>query len=202
MDFPSLRSGRSSCPGQAFMRPAFALALFAAACCVVVTDAQQAGHNTPVLPGRPANDGDPQAHLKSDLLEQGQVEASGVVSTRDPSNMIWAFNDYRAVDIAESSVPGGSELSENRPRGLQRFFAWATGRLPKQAPPVRVRAAAEASVGLSFSYDGGQTFTGALLKPIEGLAAMTDPRFAAAPCGKAYLVVLAFTGMAEASLPW
>jgi len=193
MDFRAHCSGRSRRQGRFLIKQAFALALLAAACSVVVTDAQQAGHNTPVLPGRPANDNDPQAHLKSDLLEQGQVEASGVVSTRDPSNMIWAFNDYRAVDIAESSAPGGSEISEYRPGAVKRFFAWATGRPLKQSPAVHVRAASEASVGLSFSYDGGQTFTGALLKPIEGLAAMTDPRFAAAPCGKAYLVVLAFT---------
>ena len=175
------------------MRKAFALALLAAASFVVATDAQQAGHNTPVLPGRPAVDGDPQAHLKTDLLQQGQVENTGVVSTRDWTNMIWAYNDYRAVDISDSSAPGGSEISLNRPGVIQRFFAWLTGRPVTQPPVAHARAAAEASVGLSFSYDGGQTFSGALLKPIENLDAMTDPRFAAAPCGKAYLILLAFT---------
>ena len=90
-------------------------------------------------------------------------------------------------------MPGGSEISQNRPGKIERFLAWFTGRPVTRPPAAHARAASEASVGLSFSYDGGQTFSGALLKPIEGLAAMTDPRFAAAPCGKAYLVVLAFT---------
>src|SRR5688572_5283936 len=105
------------------MRKAFAIAVLLAASLAAVTNAQQAGHNTPVLPGRPANDNDPQAHLKSDLLQQGQVETSGVVSTRDPSNMIWAFNDYRAVDVADSETPGGSQIGMNRVSPLQRFFA-------------------------------------------------------------------------------
>ena len=175
------------------MKKALLLALLAAASLVVVTDAQQAGHNTPMLPGQPADPNDPQAHLKSDLLQQGQVENSGVVSTRDWSNIIWAFNDYRAVDISESSAPGGSEMAEHRPGALQRFFAWVFGRPAKQVPAPHVRAASEASVGLAMSYDAGYTFTGALLQPIENLAAMTDPRGAGGPCGTAYFILLAFT---------
>jgi hypothetical protein len=179
-------------PIEVAMRKALALAILAAVSLVVGTDAQQAGHNTPVLPGRPLDDLDPQGHLKTDLLQQGQVESSGVVSSRDWSNIIWSFNDYRAVDISDSGTPGGSEIAENRATRPQRF-AWAGGRPAQTRRPTRSWAAASsASIGLAFSYDGGNTFTGALLAPIENLEAMSDPRWAAAPCGVAYLATIAY----------
>ena len=49
---------------------------------------QQAGVNTPVLPGVPADPNDPHANLKSDLLANRQVEPEIVISSRNPLHMI------------------------------------------------------------------------------------------------------------------
>ncbi len=77
-------------------------------------------------------------------------------------------------------------------------------------PPI---AASEAWVGMSRSYDGGLTWSGGFLpgapfdgssastaSPVYGLQAATDPVLAPGPCGKFYLVFMAFTRGGESKL--
>ena len=163
---------------------------------------QQAGVNTPVLPGVPADPNDPYALLKSDLLMNRQVEPELVVSTRNPLHILAFFNDYRAVDLSNDVGIGGGLLA--RSGWVGRLFARWLGLEPLEGKGIV--AAAEATTGMARSYDGGVTWTGGLLpgspddpspaasqSPAWGLDAMTDPRAVAAPCGRAYLFNVAFT---------
>ena len=163
---------------------------------------QQAGVNTPVLPGVPADPNDPHANLKSDLLANRQVEPEIVISSRNPLHMIAFFNDYRAVAIHNDTGIGGGMLA--RAGWIGRFLARLLGRQPLEQKPVI--AAAEATTGMATSYNGGQTWTGGLVagspddpspaasqSPAWGLDAMTDPRAVGGPCGTAYLFNVAFT---------
>ncbi len=176
--------------------------------------AQQAGQNVPVLPvvqpQRPAEGGPPspdsvwEAALEGDLFMQRQLEPTIAVSTRNPNHLLTFFNDYRAVDIkddlglGERLAKNGGSLSNL----LRRLFRRpAAGRaLPAAA------AASEAWIGMSRSFDGGQTWSGGIMPgslvdpspaslaaPIHGLEAAADSVAHAAPCGLVHVAFLAFT---------
>jgi N-acetylneuraminic acid mutarotase len=187
------------------MKRALFVSLIGASFMHAMVGAQQGGLNTPVLPGLPRDPSAANAKLTSDLLQQRQVEPDIVVSTRNPLHLMAFFNDYRAVDLAaDGALPG--KQSNGGLKGVPgQLLAALKGRPGKPAIPSRA-AAAEATVGLSRSYDGGLTWTGALLpgsiddtspaslaSPVYGLDAMTDPKTAAAPCGIAYVAFIAFT---------
>src|SRR5688572_3814011 len=74
---------------------------------------QQAGVNTPVLPGVPANPDDPLALHMSDLVMNRQVEPEIVVSTRNPLHMLAFFNDYRSVVLSNDQGIGGGLLARS-----------------------------------------------------------------------------------------
>ena len=176
--------------------------------------AQQSGLNIPMLPGVPHNPNPlllKDALTKTDVLMQRQLEVEVVESTRNPQHILAFFNDYRAVDIdpsVESPPPPLYQVASSGVKGvLERVVAWFRGRPGRTVPPLpRYAAAAEATVGMARSADGGLTWTGALLpgsvddtsekslaSPIYGTQAMTDPAPAAAPCGIVYTGVIAFT---------
>jgi hypothetical protein len=189
------------------MRSATLAAALLGLCLHPLVQAQQ-GANTAVLPPRAA-EATTLPHLKTDLLLQRQVEPDIAVSTRNPQTLLAFFNDYRAVDIpddpglGESGNAAGGVLARLRPVG--RLLARAL-RKPSAARRQVPTAAAEAWVGMSRSYDGGLTWTGGFLpgapfdpspasaaSPVSGLQAATDPVVKAAPCGRFYVVFLAFT---------
>ncbi|MEX1309413.1 MAG: sialidase family protein, partial [Candidatus Sulfomarinibacteraceae bacterium] len=182
--------------------------------------AQQAGENINVLPVVLPEDsnGDPidDWFLKGDGLLQRQVEPTIAASTLNPDHLLAFFVDYRAVDIADD-IGLGEDQATIAMLKLTRtlMLASATLSMPSipymRTPPI---AAAEAWVGMSRSYDGGLTWSGGFLPgapfdtgtgggivtPVDGLQAATDPVLAAGPCGKFYLVFMAFTRGAESKL--
>jgi VCBS repeat-containing protein len=173
--------------------------------------AQQAGENINVLPVVFPDD-DPDWELKGDGYLQRQVEPSIAASTRNPDHLVAFFNDYRAVDIADDVGLGETETMValvTTARTIMMAASWIS--LPEiHLPPM---AAAEAWVGMSRSYDGGLTWSGAFLPggpfdaspaslaaPVHGLQAATDPVVAPGPCGKFYVVFMAFTRGNESKL--
>ena len=186
----------------------FALALFSLVQPLAM--AQQAGENINVLPVVFPQD-DPDWELKGDGYLQRQVEPSIAASTRNPDHLVAFFNDYRAVDIANDVGLGETETMValvNIAREIMMAASW----LPLPELHLQPRAAAEAWVGMSRSYDGGLTWSGAFLpggpfdtssastaSPVYGLQAATDPVVAPGPCGKFYVVFMAFTRGDESS---
>ncbi len=193
------------------MRPViiFVLAMFAFLQPLAL--AQQAGENINVLPVVFPQD-DPEWELKGDGYLQRQVEPSIAASTRNPDHLVAFFNDYRAVDIADDIGLGETETMValvNVAREIMMAASWIS--LPEiHLPPI---VAAEAWVGMSRSYDGGLTWSGAFLPggpfdaspaslaaPVYGLQAATDPVVAPGPCGKFYVVFMAFNRGDESKL--
>jgi CARDB protein len=173
-----------------------ALAAAAAALSVHVLQAQQGGANISVLPALT----DPPDILKSDQVAQKQVEGSFAFSTRNFLHGMAAFIDFRPITFAEEGL---GEEAENRPR-IPMWLAHVFGR-GKAKPSVR--AAAEAWIGTSFTYDG-VTYSGGLLpgSPFENspaslaspvkqrnYQAATDPWVTSAPCGRFHVAYVAFT---------
>ncbi len=191
------------------MGRALACAVMLSLCLNALVEAQKAGSNTNVLPVL-VNPADPNAYLRGDLYLQRQVEPSIAASTRNPQTILAFFNDYRAVDIAadkglgEDRNPAGGLLAWLAP--VKQLLAKAFRRPAPQPRAAAPTAAAEAWVGYSRSYDGGLTWSGGFLpgapfdgspastaSPVYGLEAATDPVISAAPCGRFYVVFLAFT---------
>ena len=115
------------------MKRLFLISLMAFGCLQAATQAQQGGLNTSVLPGLPADPDDPLAQYKSDVLEQRQVEADILASTRNHLHLLSFFNDYRAVDIADDAGQAGVFASGGLKGVLERVVAWVTGRKPEKA---------------------------------------------------------------------
>jgi hypothetical protein len=190
------------------MGRALAAAVGLSLCLHALVEAQQAASNINVLPVV-VNPADPNAYLKGDLYLQRQVEPSIAASTRNPQTLLAFFNDYRAVDIAGDIGMGETENGAGALAWLspiRKAVAWAFRRPPARARVAAPAAAAEAWVGFTRSYDGGLTWSGAFLpgalfdsspaslaSPVYGLEAATDPVVSAAPCGRFYVVFLAFT---------
>jgi hypothetical protein len=177
--------------------------------------AQQAGQNIPVLPVvSPADEPDDWWVLGDGFLQR-QVEPTIAASPLNPDHLLAFFNDYRAIDAAEGDVGlGEGELATTLGAlTLARRFlpTSVTSTLPHipyfEIPP---RAATEAWIGGSRSYDGGLTWSGFYVPgaswdpdgndplisqqtPIYGLEAATDPVLAPGRCGTFYLAFVAFT---------
>ena len=179
-------------------------ALLALLTIVTPVQAQQAGTNVNVLPLFP-DTSDPDYYLKGDGYLQRQVEPTIAASTRNPDHLLSFFNDYRAVDIPDDTGLGEAEQIAMMLEAADLMMAavpWI------DIPRIRLQpvAATEAWVGMSRSYDGGLTWSGGYLpgspedngqasldSPIKGLEAATDPVLVPGPCGKFYLVFVAFT---------
>ena len=166
-----------------------------------IVSAQQGGVNISVLPSLANPPNAPDGYLRSDQLAQKQVEGSLAFSTRNPLHGMAAFNDYRAVSIAEHGLGEQARFWSNPLQWLAR----AVFRTP-QKPSVRA-AAPEAWVGTSFTYDGitwsggfvpGGPFDNSpasLASPVraKGYQAATDPWVVSAPCGRFHVVFVPFT---------
>ena len=116
------------------------------------------------------------------------------------------------MDIADDIGLGETETMValvNIAREIMMAASW----LPLPELHLQPRAAAEAWVGMSRSYDGGLTWSGAFLPggpfdgspaslaaPVYGLQAATDPVVAPGPCGKFYVVFMAFNRGDESKL--
>ncbi|HSN54613.1 MAG TPA: sialidase family protein, partial [Candidatus Sulfomarinibacteraceae bacterium] len=174
--------------------------------------AQQAGENINVLPVVLPDQAPDDWFLIGDGYLQRQVEPTIAASTRNPDHLLAFFNDYRAVDIDDDIGLGETEslaVLFNTARTVLMASLWLD--LPRIH--VMPTAAAEAWVGMSRSYDGGLTWSGAFLpgapfdtsttsttSPVWGLQAATDPVVAPGPCGKFYVVFMAFTRGQESKL--
>jgi hypothetical protein len=181
------------------------LALAALTFSAVPVSAQQVGENINVLPIFP-DPNDPEFFLKGDGYLQRQLEPTICASTRNPNNLIAFFNDYRAVDEPGGSIPNQNYAVAMAMTIMRTLMAAVLGPVfPTMPPPLPV-AAAEAWVGMSRSYDGGLTWSGGFLpgapfdgspaslaSPVYGLEAATDPVVVCGPCGKAYVIFVAFT---------
>jgi hypothetical protein len=165
------------------------------------TTRAQSRPNVNVLPAY-INPADPDAYLKGDQYMQRQVEPTYMVSTRNPDHHIVFFNDYRAVDavVQDTGVGEGRGIIQAAADLFRRLFVG-----PKTPQPT-IRAAAEAFVGYSITYDNGSTWTGGMLpgapfdaspaslaSPIHGMEAATDAVGSSAPCGRFYVGFIAFT---------
>src|SRR5262245_24749012 len=119
------------------------------------TPRAQSRPNVNVLPAY-INPADPDAYLKGDQFMQRQVEPTYLVSTRNPDHHIVFFNDYRAVDavLQDTGVGEGRGILRVVGDFFQRLFG-----APKVPKPT-IRAAAEAFVGYSVTYNNGSTWTG------------------------------------------
>src|SRR5690349_16648390 len=101
-----------------------------------IVNAQQGGTNISVLPALATPPNAPDGYLRSDQLAQKQVEGSLAFSTRNPLHGMAAFNDYRAVSIAEQGL--GDQASVRFLDNPLQWLARAIFRTPTRAS---VRAA-------------------------------------------------------------
>jgi hypothetical protein len=187
------------------------LALAALTLLTVPVSAQQVGENINVLPLVPNSI--PDYQLKGDWYLQRQLEPTICASTRNPNNLIAFFNDYRAVDEPDDPFLGETYMLAMALKAMSTMMAAAFGPvIPTIDPPPPV-AVAEAWVGMSRSYDGGLTWSGGWLpgagfdgsdastaSPVWGLEAATDPVVVCGPCGKAYVIFVAFTRGGESKI--
>jgi hypothetical protein len=146
-----------------------------------------------------------------DKFLQRQNEPVIGVSTLNPDHLMAAANDYRTVDMALDAGTGESGQSGDSGEGA---LARRSGTAPRVARNGRTRArfppagatAAEAWMGVYFSYDRGKHWTTGLLpghpfdtsstglsSPIYGYAAATDPVMAVMTAGRFALAGVAFT---------
>jgi hypothetical protein len=161
-----------------------------AAAFAAVLSAQQVGPNVNVLAGIDPRTGD--------AFLQRQNEPSGAVSTRNPDHLIFAFNDYRTVDLALDTTEPDAIVFARAEKKKPAKGAITTESVRAQTPP-------EAWIGLAFSRDRGRTFYNALLpgypqdpsdigksSPIYGDAAGSDPVLITGQNGRVYLIALTF----------
>jgi hypothetical protein len=136
-----------------------------------------------------------------DMFRQRQNEAVSCVFAVNPDQQIYAYNDYRTVDIANDGQVG-------TPTPIQRsLFAklFAPFRKAKPAPAAAEPASAQAWIGLSFTDNGTDFYTGLhpaspFSPPVAGdeqlagyhFQAASDPVFAATPT-HCLLAGIAFT---------
>jgi hypothetical protein len=194
------------------MKPIVGVVLAFVLIAAQATLAQQAGENINVLPVVLPQDSPDDWFVIGDGFLQRQVEPTIAASTRNPDHLVAFFNDYRAVDIPDDAGLGEVETMI-AVLNIVRTFMLAGSWLPLPSIQQAPIAAAEAWVGMSRSYDGGLTWSGAFLPgapfdlspaslaaPVYGLEAATDPVVAPGPCGKFYLVFTAFTRGDESKL--
>src|SRR5258708_8958623 len=136
-----------------------------------------------------------------DMFRQRQNEAVSCTFAVNPDQQMFAYNDYRTVDEAMDGQIG-------TPSPIQRsFFAklFAPRRQPRTALTDPELASAQAWIGLSFTDNGTDYYTGlhpgspfspflASAKPLSdyGFQAASDPVFAATPT-HCLLAGIAFT---------
>jgi hypothetical protein len=136
-----------------------------------------------------------------DMFRQRQNEAVSCTFAVNPDQQMFAYNDYRTVDEAMDGQIG-------TPSPIQRsFFAklFAPRRTPRTALTDPDLASAQAWIGLSFTDNGTDYYTGlhpgspfspflAGAKPLSdyGFQAASDPVFAATPT-HCLLAGIAFT---------
>jgi len=189
------------------MKSAITCVVLAVVCVQPAAFAQQAGENINVLPVvvpvDENNDGfvdNPDWYLQGDGFLQRQVEPTIAASTRNPDHLLSFFVDYRAVDVADDIGLGETVTQTAMAQTARAVLLEPSGlAVPvigiADLPPI---AAAEAWIGMSRSYDGGLTWSGAFLPgapfdtgsplstPVDGLEAASDPALVAGPCGKFY----------------
>lgn len=148
-----------------------------------------------------------------DRFLQRQNEPVIGVSTLNPDHMMAAANDYRAVDLAEDAGIGesGQQASDSNVGTIARRSAGKPvivarkGKPGAKFPPAGATAA-EAWMGVYFTYDRGKNWTTGLLpgfpedvsaeglnSPLHGFEAATDPVIAVMPGGRFALGGVAFT---------
>ena len=147
-----------------------------------------------------------------DKYLQRQNEPVIAVSTLNPDILMAASNDYRAVDLALDQGVGesGQQASDSAVGGLARragkpVIVARKGQPGGKFPPTGATAA-EAWMGVQFSYDRGKNWTTGLLpgfpedtsaaglnSPIYGFEAATDPVLFSMTGGRFALGGIAFT---------
>ena len=192
----------------------FAAACALAVCVPISVAAQQVGESINVLPVYTGGtdlcaSGLPCDALRGDLFGQRQDEPSLGVSTLNKDHIVVVYNDWRAVDVpTDPMIPGTASTLARLWDGVRGLLARLAGAPAPRTPEPSRKAASEAGLGMSVSYDGGLTWTGgfvpglpfdaspaSLASPAHkaGLQGMSDPVIVSAPCGRFYLAYLAFT---------
>jgi hypothetical protein len=175
--------------------PTALLAIIIAAGAHAFVGAQSVGDNKNIVAGV-AN------QVIGDMYRQRQNETVACVFSNNPEIQMYAYNDYRTVDLALDEQVGTPSPIQ---RALfARLFDIVLGRRPKPDRPTPHRLAATAWIGLSFTDNGKDFYTG--LHPGSpfspelasdelkqyGFEAASDPVFAALP-DKCLLAGIAFT---------
>jgi hypothetical protein len=144
-------------------RRALLTAIITAASMHVIVGAQGVGQNVNVVTGSDGTVilGNP--NPTGDIFRQKQAEPVIGISSVNPADMMVAYVDYRTVDqIADRGV-GSAPPPVGFLAAVFNFFKapWRLGR--GEVVPQALKTAAFANIGLSFSYNGGKTWSSGLL---------------------------------------
>jgi hypothetical protein len=189
------------------MKQAVLVAGLAAFCLHTVAQAQQTPPPLSVTPNVNMMSGVTNQHLGDKFLQRQGEPVIGV-STLNPDHLFAAGNDYRSVDIALDTGTGesGQQGESSWARLWRKIPIFAGNRKPRAKVPPDGAAAAEAWMGVYFSYDRGKHWTTGLVpgfpqdtsaaglnSPIYGFEAATDPALAVMTAGRFALAGVAFT---------
>ena len=98
-----------------------------------------------------------------DMYRQRQNEAAIGISSVNPSHMMAAYNDYRTVDFAgDLGVGTDAPIFQRVVAAVREFFRglWEPERNEEfEDDEAAEKAAAQASIGVSFSDDGGSDWS-------------------------------------------
>ena len=203
---------------QTSMSRAGAVLAIACASSVLVSHAQQQGPPLSVTPNVNVMSGASNQFIGDRFLQRQNEPVIGV-STLNPDHLMAAANDYRAVDLALDQGVGesGQQASDSSVGGLARragkpVIVARKGQTRGKFPPAGATAA-EAWMGVYFSYDRGKNWTTGLLpgfpddtsddglnSPVHGFEAATDPVLAVMTGGRFALGGIAFTRGGQSSV--
>ena len=183
----------------------------ALACSALAIHAQQGAPPLSVTPNVNVMSGVTDQFVGDKFLQRQNEPVVGV-STVNPDHLFAAGNDYRSVDFALDT--GTGESGQQSSDSGEGSWARGSGKTPIVARSGRTRAkfppegatAAEAWMGVYFSYDRGHHWTTGLVpgspqdtsiaglsSPIHGYDAATDPVIAVMTAGRFALAGVAFT---------
>ncbi|OLC83427.1 MAG: hypothetical protein AUH72_04385 [Acidobacteria bacterium 13_1_40CM_4_65_8] len=149
--------------------------------------------------------------IRGDALLQRQNEPVAAVSTRNPSHLMIAANDYRTVDLANDVGIGDVlvRLARHVKFAAEKVVARLLGRketdVDGDEEVKKLEAGTEAWIGLYLSNDGGKSYSSFFMPgfpqdasvsgrstPAYGRQAASDPVLASAPAGRFYLGAMVF----------
>jgi len=157
----------------------FLAVVFAGALHVILDAQGQVGQNINIVSG--SDD-----QFIGDMFRQRQNEGVLGISSVNPSHMMAAYNDYRTVDFAFDQGVGTPSPAQSFVAKLWNFLRapWKRERERDAEGEAEEADAAQAWIGLSFTDNGVDWYTGLLPghpfdttsgSPLSGLEAASDP---------------------------